>query len=501
MSDTSKPPFDFPKDYIPLLWTLGSTYNTLTGKYADPRSVEQQVIDWSKSENRSQDFGGKQYSVPLMVNLNNFVTSDYKIASGKSTEDYSKDLNVKAGLEAGYAGFTGSASADYSENQKENLANTFTRISYNVTHYTLSLPNPNNIRKLLKESFVQDLDSMDPVELYNQYGTHFLRSITVGGRAVFLSSTDSRKYSSEVSIEAAATVSAQYGVASGKLDMSTKDSEARDSFKENSETSVHTQGGNPKFGNENFLKDPGAWAESITDWPHFVDFGSGSGLIGLWELVLTPVRRTTLRTAYKLFASGNGNQLSLPGPYIRVTPGTLIREGAVPLHATEDKWDKALCYPAATDPWYPLGFGPITVSELVPGALSPVKWKEAFTAGFPGMENIATLKFWRAEPPTPDYVVLGSVGTVVTIYAPFQISVEPFQTLFPGLGPELPDIAKQVRAVHKSALTKAKSLDVFFDLGDAKKIYAVDKMFLLAGRGLHLDDLYAFDPAKVKVIK
>lgn len=36
-------------DYIPGLFTLGSTYNVLNGKYADARSALQQVVDWNKS--------------------------------------------------------------------------------------------------------------------------------------------------------------------------------------------------------------------------------------------------------------------------------------------------------------------------------------------------------------------------------------------------------------------------------------------------------------------
>ncbi len=35
---------------IPGLWILGSTYNVLNGKYADPKSTMQQVIDYSKSK-------------------------------------------------------------------------------------------------------------------------------------------------------------------------------------------------------------------------------------------------------------------------------------------------------------------------------------------------------------------------------------------------------------------------------------------------------------------
>lgn len=41
---------DTPSNYIPGLYTLGTTYNVLNGKYADSKSTIQQVVDWSKSE-------------------------------------------------------------------------------------------------------------------------------------------------------------------------------------------------------------------------------------------------------------------------------------------------------------------------------------------------------------------------------------------------------------------------------------------------------------------
>ncbi len=81
---------------------------------------------------------------------------------------------------------------------------------------------------------------MDPIEFYKEYGTHLLRSLTVGGRALFLNSTDTRKYSSELSIEAAAKISASYLVASGSVELSAAQKQAMNSLNESSNTSVAT---------------------------------------------------------------------------------------------------------------------------------------------------------------------------------------------------------------------------------------------------------------------
>ena len=67
-----------------------------------------------------------------------------------------------------------------------------------------------------------------------------LRSLTIGGRALFLTSTDSRTYSSSLSIEAAARISASYLVASGNMDLSVAQKQAMESFNESSQTAVIT---------------------------------------------------------------------------------------------------------------------------------------------------------------------------------------------------------------------------------------------------------------------
>jgi hypothetical protein len=78
------------------------------------------------------------------------------------------------------------------------------------------------------------------MEFYRAYGTHLLKLLVVGGRALFLNSTDTRSYSSEMSVEAAAKISASYLVGSGSMELTAKQRAAMDSFNESSETAVST---------------------------------------------------------------------------------------------------------------------------------------------------------------------------------------------------------------------------------------------------------------------
>lgn len=210
-------------------------------------------IPAAQAETRVQAFGGKTYSIPDVVNYTTNTTSDYRASYGKSSTEYSKSLSLHAGFEASFPGFSSSVSADYSDSQRENLSNAFTRVTYAVTHYNLSLPPLGHIRSLLKPWFVTDLDNMDPIELYREYGTHILRSLTIGGRALFLYSTNSCTYSSTMSIEAAAKITASYLVASGSMELSAAQKQAMDSFRESSQSSVVTS----KYGRRPYMSTCG----------------------------------------------------------------------------------------------------------------------------------------------------------------------------------------------------------------------------------------------------
>ncbi|KAI0091170.1 hypothetical protein BDY19DRAFT_686686 [Irpex rosettiformis] len=457
-----------PSNYIPGLITLGSTYNVLNGKYADSRSALQQVVDWNKSEVRIQVYGGKEYSVPDVVNFNSNTTSDYTSSYGKTTSDYTKSLSTHAGFEASFPGFSASASADYSESQRESLSNAFTRITFAVTHYNLSLPPTSQTRGLLKPWFVEDLDKMDPIDFYREYGTHLLRSLTVGGRALFLNSTDTRKYSSSMSIEAAAKVSASYLVASGSIELSAAQKQAMESFNESSNTSVATKGGDPRYGNEEFLKNVEAWAGSIIEYPEFVDFGSLPCFVGLWEFASTQARRDALKNAYAQFVKLYTADLTLPGPYLEARSTTNFddsKNAPISVGSTGYEGNIIIKYPVArSDGFYLLSPSPgdgeaTTARELVPGALAPVKWEEAFVG--PYYKNAYT-RVWRAIPPTSDYIALGFVS--MTRSSISEIPAQPPASL-----------ADQFRAVHKLALTGAsKGVSQIFHSSGNRVVFEVD---------------------------
>ncbi|KAI0684446.1 hypothetical protein BC835DRAFT_637235 [Cytidiella melzeri] len=438
---------DTPSNLIPGLNILGSTYNVLNGKYADSKSTIQQVIDWDKLDFRIQEFGPtKSYNIPTVVNFSRHTTSDLRTSYGKTTADYAKSLSVHAGLEGSFPGFSASASADYSQSQRENLSHAFTRVTYTVTHYNLALPTTSSIQKLLKPLFVTDLESMDPLEFYKEYGTHLLRSLTIGGHALFLTSTDTRSYSSDISVEAAAKISAKYAIASGSAELSVKEKIAMESFNESSETTIVTKGGDPQYGNEDFLKHESEWAGSILDYPQFVDFGPHPCLTGLWEFATTPERQQELRDAFDEVGRLYAQELALPGPFLKARLTYDFDSSKDVNVAINDRMEYTYyTFPNdRSDGWYLItpgcgGNPAVIVKELVPGALAEVTWKEIFVATGP---YSGSARFWKAIPPSDDYVAMGVVAD--TVYPSDSASSGPPAAL-----------AAHFRAVHKNALTAA----------------------------------------------
>jgi hypothetical protein len=123
---------------------------------------------------------------------------------------------------------------------------------------------------------------------------------------------------------------------------------------------------------------------------------------------------------------------------------------------------------------------PIIVSELVKGALAPVKWEEIFVSD---AYDSKVTRFWRAIPPTPDYVAMGCVGMTGTSAS--SIPKQP-----------PPELADHFRAVHKRALTGAKEgvYNVKYD-PEGRMIYAIDARYWFVGYELPFaEDCLRLDP-------
>lgn len=127
----------------------------------------------------------------------------------------------------------------------------------------------------------------------------------------------------------------------------------------------------------------------------------------------------------------------------------------------------------------------VIASELVPGALAPVKWEVEFVGSYnPTKEHTI---FWRALPTSSDYLAVGCVASMV-----------PANSSIPSQPPA--NIAARFRAVHKRALTApAKDLTPLYhyysDTVTQNVVFGVDGRYIQANTTIpNKADCYILDP-------
>ncbi|KAK0502088.1 hypothetical protein EDD18DRAFT_1426653 [Armillaria luteobubalina] len=205
-----------------------------------------------------------------------------------------------------------------------------------------------------------------------------------------------------------------------------------DSFQESSTYRVLTEGGDAKYGNQNFLNNIDAWSDSVKDYPAFVDFGGIPAFTALYQLASTKARQDELKDAYATYCKNYSTSLIIPGPYLRAR---LVKSNpSVASFTTTDsrqgKPDPVVFYAFS----YRVGDGYIGLSQqfsvsqsinhdwpdgapvkaLVPGVVVPVTRWEIFK-DFVDMPGPLTLpltytRIWRGYGPTDDYVVLSHIA-------------------------------------------------------------------------------------------
>lgn len=189
----------------------------------------------------------------------------FTYVSGESMTDYLENLTSSSGITGKYMLFTGSFSADFSMESAKNLANAFTRASALVKTYTLKLQTLGDFKKLrevLDADFIKAVNESNAAKFFEDYGTHMISSMLVGGRASFLYTTDSRKYTASTSIGVTAEMSSEFLM--GKTDEKYKT--AHEEMTKSSTYKVATVGGDPQYGNTHLLDHVQQWEASVKDY-------------------------------------------------------------------------------------------------------------------------------------------------------------------------------------------------------------------------------------------
>jgi hypothetical protein len=296
---------DGPTDAIPFpgLDSIGFSYDVFTGKYASPEATRVALFDLGDLKPVQTQWG--RYSKPDTVHIQKLEGANITATSGTRARDYQTNLASRAGLSGGFGFFRGSLEAEFNEIQRRSTVFNFVTQNdeYNIALLTID-PKGADIRQYVRPHVVEDLETMAPAELFDTYGTHYLRGLIVGAAATYSAATNTTKYSSDVDITTAAEWS--YLGATGQeaeANMEVRYREAVQEFRQASTIEVRARGGRAEFAGKILKGSYEDWRDSIEEHMTFASLNDRS-LRPIWELLADPARRAELEAAYEAYAGG-----------------------------------------------------------------------------------------------------------------------------------------------------------------------------------------------------
>jgi len=280
-------------ELAPGLDIIGYGYNVF-GKFADNESkMPYQLFDLGAD--RVVPIGAMRYDVPQNVILENIGKKQKTEISGSNQREYAKSFGMSVGLEVDAMLFGASVSNAFEKSWGGAERQYFHTIRDANRTWRISMDKRTDLKTILDPDFAGDLNNpnFDPLQLFETYGTHFIASAYLGGRADFTSVTKiTEKFTKE---EVSASVGATYSGITAEV--GTSAAKENKDIKENTNWELTVTGGNSEFANDiRNYQAYSKWAEGIRTLPVLCDFEKGS-LIPIWELT-TGARKAQLQAAF-----------------------------------------------------------------------------------------------------------------------------------------------------------------------------------------------------------
>ena len=289
------------QEQAPGLDILGYGYDVF-GSYADQKSKKRYCL-FKYSNFRTEMIGTNQYSVPQYVFLENISSHKVTTVQGSSMRQYAKSQSASVGLGVDALFFSASVNTSFSSSSSGTEqhfyytyrdANTKWRVSFDERDY-------DNLDQILDPRFKSDLATMEPARLFELYGTHYIASAYLGGRADFhsVSVITSETNTSDIAV----AVEAQYKAVTANVELSQQKSETLSNSK--TKTTLIVTGGNSEYANN--ISDPVSydkWASGIAGMPVLCDFDKNS-LKPIWDFCETAARKAELKAEFAKMLKAN----------------------------------------------------------------------------------------------------------------------------------------------------------------------------------------------------
>ncbi len=222
-----------------------------------------------------------------------------RFASGNDKYEFYDAFSAKVTAAGTYEGFSGEIMAAFDEKTLNSRDNSFATSHASHSYYRLTVSD----KAPLLDNVAQDLMTLDPVELFDRYGTHYLRSIYIGGRVTFSSYMNRTQVTKGLQVDAAVKASYLQLVEGSTSASSVADSDI-------AHIALHKKvdvfGGDTALASQimNGVGEPAesyaAWAATVPDYMAIADFAD-DGLVAIYMLVEDEARRNVLKTAWTAY--------------------------------------------------------------------------------------------------------------------------------------------------------------------------------------------------------
>ncbi|KAF0427646.1 MAC/Perforin domain protein [Gigaspora margarita] len=308
--------------WIPGLDELGSGYDYLNGQYAQSESCTENFFDWSDIPTYERKLNGQSYFIPNIVNFYPKIAVEYISVAGESLDEYHECLSNTVDIGVKICGFTGSLNTEFGKVVDYNKFRKFSRIQYDYSSHLLHLTSsPSILKKYIKPEIRSEINDpkIDPEIIFRRYGSHFIRSLKMGGRIVISASTNKLTHNSNVDLKLLAKAAASE-IICGELPNEYDEDEVL-KFRQNSDLDIHGCGGDIRaLGNDMLHPNMDAWAATVPNNPAFITFDRSDSLLFIGDLVEDETRRKQFIDAWQVYVNIHKRKFkSFDPPYLEYT--------------------------------------------------------------------------------------------------------------------------------------------------------------------------------------
>lgn len=269
-----------------------------------------------------------------------------RFISGESLSEFYDAFSADISVGGVYNEFSGEITTNFNKSVLNKRSHSFITSHINQTYYRLVL----NDNAPLLHQVKEDLHKLDPNKIWDKYGTHYLKSIYIGGRISFNSYID--RATIQEGYDLKATVEAAYlEIVKGSASAGTVNKSVFDQIVRNREVDV--MGGDPAKAN-NIMDGSGkaadtynAWSASVPDFMSIADFAD-NGLIPIYELVVDPQRKAVLQKAWTDYMAHNTAAILKQEP-----PKPVTKNATFYLQSSDGRYYGKAPYNATYNYYYP----------------------------------------------------------------------------------------------------------------------------------------------------